>query len=64
MPTNPLIITQNRSGLNPPNILNGDNKLSLNYFVLLWVLYIIASVVLRPYKQLDTLGVMYKSSME
>ena len=27
-------------------------------------MYLIASVVLRPYKQLDTLGVMYKSSME
>ena len=27
-------------------------------------MYLITSVVLRPYKQLDTLGVMYKSSME
>ena len=27
-------------------------------------MYLIASVVLRPYKWLDTLGVMYKSSME
>ena len=27
-------------------------------------MYLIASVVLRPYKRLNTLGVMYKSSME
>ena len=27
-------------------------------------MYLIASVVLRPYKRLDTLGVMYKSLME
>ena len=38
-------------------------KAQLFHFIM-GFMYLIASVVLRPYKQLDTLGVMYNSSME
>ena len=59
-------LPQSRCKSSGPLILkNITCVLSLNYFVLLRVLmYLIASVVLRLYKRLDTLGVMYKSSME